>query len=93
LLWHLDGTWDRLLAQVQTQANAVGEVSVDSTSVRVHQHAAGARHQLSRADDKFENDAVYSQRFSLPKTQSDANVTAERNFIFSELRRLMMLAQ
>ncbi len=52
--WRRDGTWDRLLAHVQTQADAVGavdwEVSVDSSSVRAHQHAAGARHQLSRAD-------------------------------------------
>jgi transposase len=52
--WRCDGTWDRLLAHVQTQSDAVGEVDwevcVDSSSVRAHQHAAGARHQLSRAD-------------------------------------------
>src|SRR5918998_1106653 len=45
--WRRDGTWDRLLAEVQTKADAVGEVewevSVDSTAVRAHQHAAGAR--------------------------------------------------
>jgi len=36
--WRRDGTWDRLLAQVQTKSDAVGEiiweVSVDSTVVR-----------------------------------------------------------
>jgi transposase len=45
--WRRDGTWDRLLAHVQTKSDAVGEVewevSVDSTVVRAHQHAAGAR--------------------------------------------------
>ncbi|KUO09479.1 transposase [Streptomyces sp. DSM 15324] len=45
-LWLADGTWERLLQQVQAAADAVGEdwaVSVDSTIVRAHQHAAGAR--------------------------------------------------
>ncbi len=44
--WQRDGTWDRLLAHVQTKSDAVGavvwEVSIDSTTVRAHQHAAGA---------------------------------------------------
>ena len=52
--WRRDGTWDRLLAHVQTKSDAVGEVvwevSVDSTVVRAHQHAAGARKRPSRAD-------------------------------------------
>lgn len=45
--WSADGTWERLLQQVQAAADAAGqidwEVSVDSTAVRAHQHAAGAR--------------------------------------------------
>ena len=45
--WRRDGTWDRLLAHAQTKADAGGEliweVSIDSTTVRAHQHAAGAR--------------------------------------------------
>ncbi len=45
--WQGDGTWDRLVAHVQTKSDAMGEVvwevSVDSTAVRAHQHAAGAR--------------------------------------------------
>jgi transposase len=45
--WQREGTWDRLLAHVQTKSDAVGEVvwevSIDSTTVRAHQHAAGAR--------------------------------------------------
>ncbi|MFF9337584.1 IS5 family transposase [Streptomyces albogriseolus] len=45
--WSVDGTWERLLQQVQAAADAAGEIdwdiSVDSTIVRAHQHAAGAR--------------------------------------------------
>jgi transposase len=44
--WQADGTWDRLLAHVQTKSDAVSEVvwevSIDSSVVRAHQHAAGA---------------------------------------------------
>lgn len=42
-----DGTWDRLLAAVQADAEAAGEldwnVSVDSSVVRAHQHSATAK--------------------------------------------------
>lgn len=46
-LWSANGTWERLLQQVQAEADAAGkidwDISVDSTIVRAHQHAAGAR--------------------------------------------------
>lgn len=49
-----DGTWDRLMTQVQAEADAAGEldwkVSVDSTVVRVHQHGANAKRVDSGAD-------------------------------------------
>ena len=42
----LDGTWEKVLAQVLTDADAAGQldwaVSVDSTIARVHQHGATA---------------------------------------------------
>ncbi|MFG1812037.1 IS5 family transposase [Streptomyces sp. NPDC049040] len=45
--WQRDGTWKRILEQLQVQADAQGlitwDVSVDSTVCRAHQHAAGAR--------------------------------------------------
>lgn len=45
--WSADGTWERLLQQVQAAADAVGDIgwdiAVDSTIVRAHQHAAGVR--------------------------------------------------
>ncbi len=44
--WQADGTWDRILAEVQTHDDGdpvEWTVHVDSTSIRAHQHAAGAR--------------------------------------------------
>ncbi|MFJ4806942.1 IS5 family transposase [Streptomyces murinus] len=44
--WSADGTWKMLLSRIQAAEDAVGgtgwDVSVDSTVVRAHQHAAGA---------------------------------------------------
>ncbi|MFG2233553.1 IS5 family transposase [Streptomyces sp. NPDC048723] len=45
--WEADGTWARLLEHVQVRDTTEGRVewtvAVDSTIVRAHQHAAGAR--------------------------------------------------
>lgn len=44
-LWSADGTWERLLQHVQAAADAAGDIDWhinDSTSIRAHQHAAGA---------------------------------------------------
>jgi transposase len=45
--WRRAGVWDRVLAALQADADAAGEVDwsiqfVDGTAVRAHQHAAGA---------------------------------------------------
>jgi transposase len=46
-----DGTWDKILAQLQAEADAAGDidwiVSVDSTIARVHQHGATAKRSVS----------------------------------------------
>jgi len=46
--WSADGTWERILSVLQAGCDeAEGRawaVAVDSTVVRAHQHAAGARH-------------------------------------------------
>ncbi|WP_276611520.1 IS5 family transposase [Cryptosporangium phraense] len=45
--WQRDGTWTRIVSDLQSRAQARGlitwDVSVDSTVVRAHQHTAGAR--------------------------------------------------
>jgi transposase len=55
--WSADGTWDRIFAAVLADADAEGRidwsmVSVDSTSCRAHQHAAGARRKPPAAAGK-----------------------------------------
>ncbi len=54
--WRRDGTWEQLLSHVQAKSDLVSdvlvEVSLDSTVVRAHQHAAGARRLPSQADAK-----------------------------------------
>ena len=45
--WAAEGTWEAILAEVVVKDDSVGvvewTVAVDSTVVRAHQHAAGAR--------------------------------------------------
>ncbi|MGW6536082.1 IS5 family transposase [Streptomyces sp. NPDC055051] len=66
--WALDGTWHRLLTALIAQADADGNldwtVSVDSTVVRAHQHAAGAR-KPSRPDGESEHQAMGRSRGGL----------------------------
>jgi transposase len=44
--WSADGTWQKLLTAIQAEQDAEGrlnwDIAVDSTTVRAHQHAAGA---------------------------------------------------
>ena len=46
--WRKAGIWDQLFAAIQQQADAAGQLDwhvhyVDSTIIRAHQHAAGAK--------------------------------------------------
>ena len=45
--WQEDGTWARIESMLQADADAAGDLdwhaNADSTIVRAHQHAAGAR--------------------------------------------------
>ena len=60
--WAEDGTWDKPLAEVQTQADAAGKidwvVSIDSTIARVHQHGA----TLSREPGRTPGRVTHIQR-------------------------------
>ncbi|WP_374201851.1 transposase [Actinokineospora sp. PR83] len=52
-LWTRDDTWDRILAHVVVKDDSVGSlewvIGVDSTVVRAHRHAAGARKKRGAA--------------------------------------------
>jgi transposase len=52
--WAASGLWDRVLAALQQQGDAAGALDwgthfVDGTTVRAHQHAAGAKRGALRA--------------------------------------------
>ncbi len=58
--WQRNGTWKQVLADLQARADAAGlitwEVSVDSTTSRAHQHAAGARQRgIFRSNPRAES--------------------------------------
>ncbi|MFF9131462.1 IS5 family transposase [Streptomyces sp. NPDC014776] len=70
--WEADGTWARLLEQVQIRDDSVGAVewtvSVDSTITRAHQHAAGAR-KGAAAGDELEDPAPPSAGQALGRSR------------------------
>src|SRR5215211_418296 len=56
LRWQRQGRWEGILQALQRDADAAGDldwevVSVDGTTVRAHQHAAGARRRPAKADE------------------------------------------
>lgn len=69
-----DGTWARILTQLQAEADAEGlitwDVYVDSTVCQAHQHAAGA---AKRGTSRRNRPAASSS--SRPTTHSDDPVT------------------
>jgi transposase len=57
LRWQRQGRWEAILQAVQRDADATGNVdwevvSVDGTTVRAHQHAAGARRPIPARPEK-----------------------------------------
>ena len=60
-----DGTWDKILLAMQTEADAAGEidwnVSVDSTVARVHQHGATAARSKLTTTAEFAEEVGVAQ--------------------------------
>ncbi|MFK0017020.1 IS5 family transposase [Streptomyces sp. NPDC091027] len=67
--WAVDGTWEAILAAVLAAADAADDidwtVSVDSTVVRAHQHAAGARKKGAAESDEPADHALGRSRGGL----------------------------
>lgn len=69
-LWSTDGTYEAMVAAVHDHAGLAQEgleaiLSIDSTSVRAHQHAAGARHDSIATDPEGDTGGgIESQQFS-----------------------------
>ncbi|MFJ3616312.1 IS5 family transposase [Streptomyces hydrogenans] len=74
--WSADGTWTMLLSRIQAAEDAAGrigwDVSVDSTAVRAHQHAAGARKTPARGPPKGEPPGDEPGRSSAAETRRPA---------------------
>ncbi|MEU2469359.1 IS5 family transposase [Streptomyces sp. NPDC012486] len=74
--WSADGTWAMLLSRIQAAEDAAGriewDVSVDSTAVRAHQHAAGARKAPPRVASKGERSRDESGRSGTAETRRPA---------------------
>lgn len=76
--WRQAGIWDRIFADLQAQADADGTLDwtihfVDSTIVRAHQHAAGAKGGTQRSKRSAAVRAV-----SRPNSTCAPRVTASR---------------
>ncbi len=65
--WVEAGVWDHVLAELQRQADAQGELDwnlhhVDGTSIRAHQHAAGAPADAHADAQKGEPSTTHQRR-------------------------------
>ena len=65
--WVKGGIWDRILAALQQQADADGGLDwslhqVEGSTVRAHQHAAGARRPAGQAANDPASDALGRSR-------------------------------
>ncbi len=67
--WQKAGVWDRILSSLQRQADAEGRLDwslhfVDSTVIRAHQHAAGAKGGIRLSRRLAEVAAGTARRFT-----------------------------
>ena len=80
----VDGTWDQILAALQAEADAVGDidwrVSVDSSSSRVHHHGATAKRSseapMSYTGGKIESQETEPQRRAMVPTRTVGSAAA-----------------
>ncbi|MFB7852530.1 transposase [Streptomyces sp. NPDC056053] len=78
--WSADGTWEMLLQHVQSQVHAKGgidrDVSVDSTAMRAHQHAAEGRAGDQQAETvPGRGDPLRQARIPLPRHHHCGGIT------------------
>ena len=75
--WSGDGTWERLLGELQRGSDSEHEsfdVGIDSTVIRAHQHAAGAAH-TPPGDVPAERLAVALEDFESTRARSRTDLT------------------
>ena len=86
--WHAAGIWDALLAELQRQTDAAGCIDwgvhyVDGTTIRAHQHAAGARGGDPEADS-----AGHPKRGPREVSSGTGGAVEERSMACGPLSRL-----
>lgn len=90
-MWAIDGTWERVFTALIVQADADDNlnraVSVDSTNVRAHQHAAGARKRGQRGRPRTRPDMVLADEgVTLTDVLVPASVAADDKPMLDALR-------
>ena len=80
--WQQAGVWDRILSELQRQADVEGQLDwslhfVDSTVVRAHQHAAGAKGGIQQR-----RRSVGVAAATAPRYTSAASEAASRWFLY-----------
>jgi transposase len=83
--WRRMGVWARVLQTLQGQADAQGKLDwglapVDTTVVRAHQHAAGARHTPAKADLALAEKKGGASKRSLTKRSAAAEAGFRPSF-------------
>ncbi len=82
--WKKAGSWDRLFAAVQAEADAGGELDwethhVDATVIRAHQHAAGANKGTQRRKPSAGAKAASAPRsISVPRATGSPSPSCSR---------------
>lgn len=78
--WTADGTWDRILDAVVVKDDAIGNIewtfSIDSSAVRAHQHAAGARKKGGPAAGGSKRSPSKARALDGPEAGSPAKSTS-----------------
>jgi transposase len=94
--WRRDGTWDRILKALQAKLDAQGNIdweqwSLDSTIVRAHRVAAGARKKgdLLMVPNQATTHLAAPKVVSAPKSTSSVTVMASRSMPASQLGKHM----
>jgi transposase len=78
--WRKAGIWDKVLAALQTQADAVGQIDwevhyVDGSIVRAHQHAAGAKQNTADGEALGRSQGGFSTKIHVRAEGSGKPIT------------------
>jgi transposase len=96
--WQQDGLWPHILQTLQSQEDATSNVewegvSVDSTTIKAHPHAAGARKPLPRASNATSEAEKRGLQASQQSQQSQQTSRQRRLYLCRRTRRNPVFAK